>query len=366
MLVYVFQYILQVGIGIMGHGGNKGAVAVRFRVHDTSFCFVCTHLAAHRNNVEGRNKDVEAILQKLHFSPQWASTSTTRHNYEAFRRRCDGVDEPEDELASAAGDGEVLTDAGGDEGTGGARAMFQAALEARRADQSASPGSSRSNSFANVAQAAVDANVQEAEASGSSPGSPSSSNANGDRKQLSPKPKSPSARRRRSSLQSASGKPLIDGVSDPSGIPTTERRASLSGRRSSGAFFKLLRSASAAGLLDASSEAGNGIDVGGGDSGPSSPRGDADDGSSASSALYGGASNPSSTSGGGGGGGGGGANGPQDAEVQDADFGNKITVLDHDIVFWFGDLNYRLQVGWFACLLAVTPIKKSKRLWTFV
>ena len=320
----------------MGHGGNKGAVAVRFRVHDTSFCFVCTHLAAHRNNVEGRNKDVEAILQKLHFSPQWASTSTTRHNYEAFRRRCDGVDEPEDELAPTAGDDEALYyDIGGDEGTTGARVMFQAALEARRTDQSTSPDASRNNSFANVVQAAVEVNLQEMEASGSSPGSPSFSSA--DRKQLSPKPKSPSARRRRSSLQSVSGKPSIDGGSDSSGIPTTERRASLSGRRSSGAFFKLLRSASAAGLLarDASPETGNGTDVGGGDSGPSSPKGDSDDGSGLS---HGGASNTGSSSGGG-------ASGQQDAEVQDADFGNKITVLDHDIVFWFGDLNYRLQVG---------------------
>ena len=43
--------------GLLGMMGNKGGAAIRFKLMDSSICFVCSHLAAHRENVAGRNAD---------------------------------------------------------------------------------------------------------------------------------------------------------------------------------------------------------------------------------------------------------------------------------------------------------------------
>jgi len=54
-------------VGMMGVMGNKGGVSVRLRVADTTFCFVCAHLAAHRNAVAQRNSDFASIMAKTEF-----------------------------------------------------------------------------------------------------------------------------------------------------------------------------------------------------------------------------------------------------------------------------------------------------------
>lgn len=54
-----------VGVGIMGVGGNKGAVAIRCQIYDSSFCFVNCHLAAHANQAAARNNDYHNICKRL-------------------------------------------------------------------------------------------------------------------------------------------------------------------------------------------------------------------------------------------------------------------------------------------------------------
>ncbi|KAJ4825221.1 hypothetical protein Tsubulata_036669 [Turnera subulata] len=58
-----------VGCGIMGCLGNKGSVSVRFRLHETSFCFVCSHLASggRDGDEKHRNSDVAEILARTSF-----------------------------------------------------------------------------------------------------------------------------------------------------------------------------------------------------------------------------------------------------------------------------------------------------------
>lgn len=54
-----------VGVGVMGMMGNKGGVSVRLQFYDSTICIINSHLAAHRENVAGRNADFHNVYSKL-------------------------------------------------------------------------------------------------------------------------------------------------------------------------------------------------------------------------------------------------------------------------------------------------------------
>lgn len=58
-----------VGVGLMGVGGNKGAVITRFDIYNSGICFVNTHLAAHQKNVKARNSDYHSICKRAALLP---------------------------------------------------------------------------------------------------------------------------------------------------------------------------------------------------------------------------------------------------------------------------------------------------------
>ncbi|KAL8171140.1 hypothetical protein V2J09_022944 [Rumex salicifolius] len=58
-----------VGRGLMGYLGNKGSISVSMLLHETSFCFVCSHLTSGQKEGDElrRNSDVMEILKKTRF-----------------------------------------------------------------------------------------------------------------------------------------------------------------------------------------------------------------------------------------------------------------------------------------------------------
>ncbi|GFZ19714.1 DNAse I-like superfamily protein [Actinidia rufa] len=58
-----------VGRGLMGYLGNKGSISISMSLHQTSFCFVCSHLSSGQKEGDElrRNSDVLEILRKTSF-----------------------------------------------------------------------------------------------------------------------------------------------------------------------------------------------------------------------------------------------------------------------------------------------------------
>lgn len=54
--------------GMGGIAGNKGSVAVRMRIYDSSFCFVSSHFAAGQNNSADRDRDMMFATNELQMS----------------------------------------------------------------------------------------------------------------------------------------------------------------------------------------------------------------------------------------------------------------------------------------------------------
>ncbi|KAH1081366.1 hypothetical protein J1N35_021127 [Gossypium stocksii] len=58
-----------VGRGLMGYLGNKGSISISMYLHQTSFCFICSHLTSGQKEGDElrRNSDVMEILRKTRF-----------------------------------------------------------------------------------------------------------------------------------------------------------------------------------------------------------------------------------------------------------------------------------------------------------
>lgn len=71
-----------VGRGIMGYLGNKGSVSISMTLYNSTFCFVCTHLASGEKDGDEmrRNLDVSEILKKTKFSPLFPQTIMEHDN----------------------------------------------------------------------------------------------------------------------------------------------------------------------------------------------------------------------------------------------------------------------------------------------
>lgn len=67
-----------VACGVMGVGGNKGAVAACMSIYRRRAVFVCSHFAAHQEKVEERNADYAKIVRNLRFGDSGVASQSGR------------------------------------------------------------------------------------------------------------------------------------------------------------------------------------------------------------------------------------------------------------------------------------------------
>lgn len=87
-----------VACGILGVGGNKGAVAVHLSLYRHRMVFVCSHFAAHQHAVDLRNANYHTILQGLDFRTEDEREDDGGEFSPSYR----GMDEDGDASATAA------------------------------------------------------------------------------------------------------------------------------------------------------------------------------------------------------------------------------------------------------------------------
>eukprot|EP00889_Picochlorum_renovo_P000771 jgi/Picre1/27801/NNA_000765.t1 len=97
-----------VACGILGVGGNKGAVAVQLTLFRHHFAFICSHFAAHQHAVDVRNANYYTVLKDLNFK-------TVQSIFEEDDDETDYVDEnmPSLQEESAIEDDVFSTQSGG-------------------------------------------------------------------------------------------------------------------------------------------------------------------------------------------------------------------------------------------------------------
>lgn len=90
--------VVKTGFRVMTKGlhGNKGGIATRFILDDTSLCFVNCHLASGQSHVLQRNVDVEGVLTLARFPAV--------HDNNVFSRETDGTSILDHETCFLSGD----------------------------------------------------------------------------------------------------------------------------------------------------------------------------------------------------------------------------------------------------------------------
>ncbi|XP_051139846.1 type IV inositol polyphosphate 5-phosphatase 3-like isoform X2 [Andrographis paniculata] len=75
-----------VGVGVLGYIGNKGSISVSMSIHQTLFCFVCTHLTSGEKEIDAikRNADVQEIHRRTQFN-SFASIGLPKRIYDHER-----------------------------------------------------------------------------------------------------------------------------------------------------------------------------------------------------------------------------------------------------------------------------------------